>query len=220
VNIDDIVQKIELPEEPLAVIFKMQKELMVKYDGIERDNGFQVPEPPYNLDDSKVQARIKDMFWRATEELSEALETLPPLFQLSKWTEFWNTETSIRHFFEELSDALHFLVEASIIANFQELNILFNKLPVIKTSLGDTQPVEKHMAQVIFKMGSAANVFKNKPWKVTQMPTDIGQFRIKLFAVWLAFINLWKDLGCGQKQVYVLYCKKHIINKWRQKTNY
>lgn len=222
-NIDDVIKKIEIPEEPIIVaIFNHHRELMKKYDVIERKNGYYVPNPPYNLEDTKVQQRIKDMFWRVTEELAEAIETIPPEFQLFEWVQFWDTYPDIRHFFEELADALHFLVEASILVRLSLKEIQFNTLSDNYRSLsGFSHKVTMEIiAAIIFKMGIAANTFKNKPWKLTQMPTDIVKFKKQLVDVWEHFINLWKYLGCNQKQVYIFYAKKNLVNQWRQKTNY
>ena len=69
-------------------------------------------------------------------------------------------------------------------------------------------------------MGIAANVLKNKPWKLTQMSTDIQKFKNKLIATWIEFAFLWQELGCAKEDVYTLYTKKHDVNVWRQNTNY
>lgn len=222
-NIDDVIGKIEVPEGPIMVtIFSHQKKLMEKYDIIERKNNYYVPDPPYSLDDTKVQQRIKDLFWRVTEELAEAIETIPPEFQLSEWTQFWDTKPTVRHFFEELADALHFLVEASILANLDPKKIELDRLSHSGRSLSEFchKEVINRTTKVIFKMGFAANTFKNKAWKLTQMPTDIAKFRGQLITVWLFFIELWWYLNCTQKQVYVFYAKKNLVNQWRQETNY
>ncbi len=220
-NIDDVNQKIETPEEPIIAIFKLQKKLMEKYHDIELKNGINYPDEPWNLDDKAVQYIIKDMFWRVTEELAEAVETIPPLSQLSEWRKFWNTEVSVRHFFEELSDALHFLVEASIITGLNpKIEVRIHFKPPTAFNVNDDSGVRKHVAEIIFNMGLAANVFKNKPWKQTQISTDVQKFKNKLIDVWVDFITLWQKLGCSQEDIYILYVKKHDVNVWRQNTNY
>jgi len=223
VNIDDVIQKIEIPEGPVIVtIFNRHKKLMRKYDVIERKNGYCIPNPPYSLDNTKVQQRIKDMFWRVTEELSEAVEAIPTEFQLSEWAQFWDNQSNVRHFFEELADALHFLVEASILANLNPKEIKLDSLSYSDRPLSefDLDGAIDKVATVIFKMGFAANTFKNKPWKLTQMPTDINKFKKQLVGVWDSFTELWWYLNCTQKQVYVFYAKKNLVNQWRQETNY
>jgi len=223
VNIDDVTKKIEVPEGPIIVtIFNHHKKLMEKYDVIERKNGYYVPDPPYSLDDTKVQQRIKDLFWRVTEELAEAIEAIPPEFQLSEWAQFWDTEPDVRHFFEELADALHFLVEASILADLDPKKIVLDSLSDSNRPLSEfnLDGVVDKVADTILRMGFAANTFKNKPWKLTQMPTDIRKFGKQLIEVWGFFTYLWWYLNCTQKQVYIFYAKKNLVNQWRQETNY
>lgn len=220
-NIDDIAQKIGIPDKPIVAIFNLQKKLMERYDEIERQNGFDVPEPPYNLDDTKVQARIKDMFWRTTEELAEAIEIIPPVWEIRNWQKLWGEEANIRHFFEELADALHFLVETSIIAGLdskQEVQPLFSALDSTKRYFTDS--IKFDCLKIVLEMGIAANILKNKPWKLTQMSTDIAKFKNKLITVWSAFVSLLEILNCSEKEIYILYAKKNLINQWRQKTNY
>jgi dimeric dUTPase (all-alpha-NTP-PPase superfamily) len=230
-NIDDIIQKIEVPENIVKTIRGLQSQLMIKYDYIERKNGFLIPYPPYNLNDSLVQARIKDMFWRTTEELAEAYEILPGILQMNQWTTKWTTDDKIRHFFEEIADAIHFLIEASIIANLDfiklenlfkenipgEFSIHYSKSILDKIQVGE---IEKKIAYIIFSLGLSANMLKNKPWKQTQMETDIIKFLESLLTTWAYFINLFLYLACSQKHIYVLYAKKNFVNQWRQKTNY
>jgi len=222
-NIDDIVKRIEIPEGSIIVaIFNHHKKLMEKYDVIERKNGYYVPDPPYSLENTKVQQRIKDMFWRSTEELAEAVETIPIEFKLAGWVECWDTEPNVRHFFEELSDALHFLTEASILAKLNPVRIAFSNLldSNARFRAFSSSTVISRITDIIFNMGFAANTLKNKPWKLTQVSTDVAKFKDQLVDVWASFTDLWNYLKCNQEQVYIFYAKKNLVNQWRQKTNY
>lgn len=228
INIDDVIDKIDIPEgHVIRTIFKQQKQLMIKYDVIERKNGFQVPEPPYNINSHLVQHRLKDMFWRVAEELAEAVEVLPRVeVKLQDWPKHWSTNANIRHFFEEIADAMHFLVEASIIADMcvEDVVSVFNLLPYNKfkkeVSLQGTRVIRGACASIIFQLGLTANLLKNKPWKCTQMETDTANFNKMMKKTWQYFTMLCGHLACSQKYVYVLYAKKNLVNQWRQKTNY
>lgn len=222
-NIDDVVKEIEIPEGPIIVaIFNHHQKLMEKYDIIERKNGYYVPKPPHSLEDTKVQQRIKDMFWRVTEELAEAIETIPLEFKLAGWVECWDTEPQVRHFFEELSDALHFLTEASILAGLNPMRIVFSNLLDSNARFRalSLPTVISRVTDIILNMGLTANTLKNKPWKLTQVSTDVAKFEDQLVEVWTSFIDLWNYLKCNQKHVYIFYAKKNLVNQWRQKTNY
>lgn len=228
INIDDVIKNIEVPDVGMMPsIFQHQKELMVKYDEIERDNGLLVPDYRHgeeSIDSCLLQQRIKDMFWRMTEELAEAVECLPVP---KKWAEQWDKDVNIHHFFEELADALHFLVEATIISKInvtvvQPLTALLdsNKTEVSGINGWFNNGIRFSCAKVIFAAGTTANCLKNKPWKQTQMPTDVLKFHNCIVDIWAAFFRLFGYLGCDKKMVYVLYAKKNLVNKWRQETNY
>jgi len=92
----------------LPLIFKAQEELMVKYQEIER-----MPPWPMGFQAKPSQLWFKDFLWRVNEEISEAMEAL---FEIPgcKSTDLLHAHTT--HFFEEISDAIHFLVELMIIA--------------------------------------------------------------------------------------------------------
>jgi hypothetical protein len=232
-NIDD-VNRIEdvAPEERWPTIFAHQRKLMEKYDEIEREAGANVPEAPWSLDDKRVQWRLKDLFWRVTEELAEALEFVDDELLLG-WEEKWAESADVRHVFEELADALHFLVEASIVGDdnaeltVRELDrdVRFSLAHYEETDHGRmtlrTKDVLKHKSwDVVYRLGLAANTLKNKPWKQTHMPTDVWQFKGHLWEAWKAFLRIWVNLGCSQEQVFGLYFRKMKVNQFRQRTQY
>ena len=236
-NIEDVKNAIVCPPVIIPTIFKLQYELMLKYEYIEKNNGIHVPKLPGHLDDRKIQYRLKDMFWRFTEEICEAAEEIelhPNAFiGLTDWQKEWAGNSSLRHFFEELVDALHFLTEASIIADISSERIERSLSEVILPtdpegiiSINQTDPrsLVRQSDSIFFTLirsvGLAANCLKNKPWKVSEMPTDINRFQEYLYQVWKDFFRMWAALGGSAKMLYILYAKKHTVNAWRQKTKY
>lgn len=217
-NIDDVkkVDGVESVEDSIKGIFSKQEALMQKYGPIERSNGTDVPEPPYHLDDRKVQVRLKDMFWRTTEEIAEALECMPEKQYLASWSYWWEKKSDLRHFYEEIIDALHFLVEASIISNMSVKDVL-SAIRGVKCS-GNS--VTHTVMSFIEYMGLAANCLKNKPWKQTMMATDQKNYKAKLQLAWGHFWSLLDSLGLDYNDVYVLYVKKNKVNQFRQRSNY
>jgi hypothetical protein len=128
----------------LISIFDRQKELMTKYHDIEKNIGLmQTEDCPVNLHDKRGQARLKDFAWRTTEEIAEAMETIPVLNDLSdkianlrssdfdtnkafvmKHEELHTSiEDNILHFQEELVDSLHFFTEFTILCGITPLEI-------------------------------------------------------------------------------------------------
>jgi hypothetical protein len=128
----------------LISIFGRQKELMNKYHDIEKNIGLmQTEDCPVNLHDKRGQARLKDFAWRTTEEIAEAMETLPMIHELAdkvaelrvsdfpgadsfaiKHEEIQKSiEDNMLHFQEELVDSLHFFTEFTILCGISPLEI-------------------------------------------------------------------------------------------------
>jgi hypothetical protein len=229
-NVDDIkVESIEVPQEVFVALFDHQYKAQLQYEGIERRNGFYHPgpmRPP--IDDAQLQHWMKDMFWRTTEELAEAMECLdgnPNLtLEICKhmWRDKWEDQPDLRHFFEELADAMHFLINASIYAGLNPVSINANWDNLKAHPRRDTKPsiIIECVYHITMRMGLAANCLKNKPWKLSQMPTDIAAFRTKLLRVWGPFNALWLELGCTLPEVYQLYMRKYTVNTFRRETRY
>jgi len=237
-NLDDVKLEVECPGEVIQTIFKHQTELMFKYEEIETKNGIYVPKLPGSLDDRRVQYRLKDMFWRFTEELAEAAEEFilhPNSFRgLVNWEKEWVNNNAVRHFFEEIVDALHFLTEASIIAGLDPLYINGDLKNVLRASPQDgtilmnssyhpdvlLHSADRLFFPVIRSIGLAANCLKNKPWKISEMPTDVAKFKSMMHDAWSEFFRMWAALGGSEKMLYILYAKKNLVNQWRQETSY
>jgi len=222
-NIDDIRHEaIKIPGKDLFVnLFEHQHALMLKYEAIERKAGAIAPHAPWHIDDPKVQMRLKDMFWRVTEELAEAIEEE---VNLVRWADKWDTNADVRHVFEELADALHFLAEASIIANIPPgwVESIARDVYAPKFEYRVVMPLELNIMclEVIRELGLAANCLKNKPWKQTHMETDVSRFNERLCNAWRRMLYIFWRLGMIAQEVYVLYCRKLEVNKFRQETMY
>lgn len=219
-NMDD-VGSVQIPDGPIAGhIFAKQRELMHKYEEIERRKGAIVPDEPWHIDDFKVQQRIKELFWRTTEELAEALESPP---NLVSWREHWGNDESVRRFFEELADALHFLTEASIIVGIDPLDVHGLWLAV---ETHNPQPVMSESAlrtlvmRPVFHMGLAANCLKNRAWKQSPPATDVEKFKLRVMRTWESFFGLWTAIGADYQDMYQLYHRKNLVNQQRQATGY
>jgi hypothetical protein len=121
------VDDMELPEgDLLKTIFDEQAKLIEKYHSIEKDRGAIVVDPNDfgNLDYRFTQWRIKDLAYRTIEELSEATNCLKS--KPWKQSEIVVDKT---HYYEELADAFHFLVELLITSGLdaEDLALLYHK---------------------------------------------------------------------------------------------
>lgn len=206
-------------EDKLDQIFRRQLELMQRYHSIEKANGLSITEDvPVNLHDKAGQYRLKDFAWRITEELGEAFEALRIHPDIPE------------HYNEEIADALHFLVEFTILSgahlNFgiikgDKLDHLFEKLVGnFRSEIIIYEELLPFMAAVIESLAITCNCLKNKPWKNTQMMTDVTYFYTCLNHVWYNFAELCWESGLDADILLNLYFKKSEVNKFRQRTNY
>jgi hypothetical protein len=217
-NINDV--RVDLPSgDMLENIFNRQKELMEKYHVIEKSNGLLITEDvPVDIHSRFGQYRIKDFFWRFTEELGEALDCV----------DLKNQD----HFHEELADALHFLVEACILigitprdisgdGSYDKLEYLFSNAPVVNTEDINFYRIAIQFTRVMTKLSMSANCLKNKPWKQTHMLTDEPEFKSMVCRTFHEFIILCKFCGITiPRYLYSLYFKKSEVNKFRQRSVY
>ena len=215
------INEFEAPQVPsfglLDNIFSEQHSLMEKYIGIEADNHLlHTPDCPVDLDSPKGQARLKDFAWRITEELGEALEACRVHPDLPD------------HNREELIDSLHFLTEFTILAGVtverfdaggrDKLDELFSHCWVA-TSRQHTS-LYRDMGRTVGALAVACNCLKNKPWKNTQMMTDVDYFTQKVVQVWFRFAELCQRSGIDSQKLFNLYFRKSEVNKFRQRSNY
>lgn len=227
-NIDD-TQAPECPDTfdaAIQMMFERQKSLMQKYGPIERSNGGNVPET-LSLQDKHCQWRIKEDFWRTTEEIAEAWEHRDEFIkELAAWDTRFDENSKIRHFFEELADAMHFFIEATIHSDFDIVEEdLFSAYlaAVAETSEDRSLPAKKceeFCFEFIKKIGLAANELKIKPWKQTHMQTDVNRYKVLLKEAWELWFKVWSSLGCTYQFMFELYFRKSEVNKFRQRSNY
>jgi len=202
-NINDIKDTEEIPKNIWEAIFKKQLEVARKYQDIEgmgdlldRDD---------NIQTSNGQKWIKDFAWRTTEELAEAYEAV---YQINGDTNAETYQELLKHFKEELIDALHFLVEMTIIANHVNF-----KPHVVE----DEYP---NPWKVVYELGLMCNTLKNKPWKQSQMLTDQTQFTKHLNNAWTNFYALLRKEVGSDEDIYNFYFKKNEVNKFRIRSKY
>jgi len=182
-----------------------------------------MPPAPWMLDSAEHQIWIKDFFWRVTEELTEAIE------YLEKGSDYKDPL-----FIEEMSDALHFLVEPLVMLGVEPNDAVFNfagdadsvsfmEAPIAIKFVTKSEREAFHIAlmRVIFHLGVSANCLKNKKWKKTHTRTDTMKFYFHYREAWRIFIYTLRMLcKYSHQDIYELYHKKAIVNKFRQDTNY
>lgn len=196
--------------DKMEAIFNRQKELMVKYGPMEYASGVVATDKcPVNLNDKYGQAKIKDFSWRVMEELGEALEA----YRINDMV----------HFKEELVDGLHFLVELTINTGIDPFDGIGNdndKLEYMFNKNRSTLSLANRVSYFVEDIGCMCNCLKNKPWKQSQMLTDISKFTEKLRLVWDSYFRVLTYIFCDSNEVVDTYLKKSQVNKFRQRSNY
>ncbi len=208
-NVNDTKSSLEYSAEfALIDIFNYQHQLALKYLPIEKSNGLlQSDAIPGSIHDRFVQARIKDMTWRSMEEVAEALEA-------------YEAGDDV-HFYEELADALHFLVEKMLIVGFEPKHTLehyFNSLHTSGQSRG--RQLNSAVVGYLTAAGLSCNCLKNKPWKTSHMLTDTTKFMANIEHEWLSFIMLCKVAGFTPESLFNMYMRKNAVNQFRQNSGY
>jgi len=105
----------------LESIFKYQQSLIDKYLLIEAKNGIghglltddDYKDGKLDINSHRVQYLLKDMAWRITEELGEAMNNL----KNRPWKKM-HIKTNKAAYEEELIDAFHFFIELLITSGF------------------------------------------------------------------------------------------------------
>lgn len=205
-NVNDFECK-EYPQDLLGSIFSHQHELAIKYIPIEQKNGLCLYDQiPADIDNAKAQARIKDMSWRAVEEVAEAYEAY------EKGEEV--------HFLEELADALHFLIEKYLLCGFRPKHPLEWYFKRVGIGIPNTDRMDSYVGQFCVACGLTCNCLKNKPWKQSQILTDTEKFKRLLEAEFSQFIMLCSRAGFNPTTLYDMYMRKNQVNQFRQRSNY
>ncbi len=89
--------------------------------------------------------------------------------------------------------------------------------------------IDSHLGQARLKdfawrvteeIGEAMNCLKNKPWKQTQMETDVLHYKEELADAFHFFVELCILSGINSEDLFNLYFRKSEVNKFRQRSKY
>ena len=202
-NINDITDIPQVPPENyLKEIFFKQEALLKEYQSIEG-----IPDYPFDIDALDSQIWIKDFLWRTVEEMMEALEA--------------HYEGNEAHTIEEVADALHFIVEAMILAGVAPRTW---DLKEMVTNLNDnilkSESFDDVCLRVCYAAGLTGNTLKSKRWKQTQMQTDTQKFESYLKDTLETVIVSFIVLRCSVEEIFIYYFKKSEVNNFRIRTKY
>lgn len=214
----------------LDSIFEHQAELHEKYKPIETRNGtgFGIVDGrgDFDINDRYWQSLLKDFSYRVTEELTESAEAYALHLESTEETFGETNAVHFTHAVEELIDSLHFMTEYCIVIGLTPKEM---KLPEDADKLEhihEYKPVnlgKHHTAyyfDVIYNMGVASNLLKQRPWKNAHLITDEDRYYMWMTRAYFSLIHLLKYMGVSPEGIYEMYTKKNSVNNWRINSGY
>lgn len=76
------------------------------------------------------------------------------------------------------------------------------------------------MWDVTYHLNIARNFLKNKPWKQSQMMTNEIGFQEEIVKGFISLMGLFFTMGMTDRDLYFMYFRKNLVNRFRQKSNY
>lgn len=73
---------------------------------------------------------------------------------------------------------------------------------------------------VTYHLNIARNFLKNKPWKQSQMMTNEESYQEELVKAFIAMMGAFYEMGIDDTNLYYIYFKKNLTNKFRQRSKY
>lgn len=74
--------------------------------------------------------------------------------------------------------------------------------------------------EITYHLSVARNYLKNKPWKQTGVMTDERRYQEEIVIGFIEYMGYLKYCGFTAESIHVLFFKKHMVNKFRQKSQY
>lgn len=73
---------------------------------------------------------------------------------------------------------------------------------------------------VTYHLNIARNFLKNKPWKQSQMMTNEELYQEELVKAFIAMMGAFYEMEIDDTNLYYIYFKKNLTNKFRQRSKY
>lgn len=206
----------------LAQIFERQAEYLKSLRPIYRQNNFSLHAAPWPLDfqDRHCQEEFRLLAWRFTEEMVEAMET------------FENLAPRLAYH-EEISDALHFLIELCIATGISYTDLITGMAGTTHegTSFGPG-PGEDSLDFVfsrvsldpiysarwyapIRSISMAMMQLRQRPWRTDDRESNQPRFLLMMHATFYAFVNTCVRTGMNAEDLHRAYFAKAKINDER-----
>ena len=94
-------------------------------------------------------------------------------------------------------------------------------IPGFRNMNSELHDNEDHMLwKVAYHLNISRNFLKNKTWKQTQELTDGVRYQAEVVKAFIAYCGYLMVMGFTDYTFYVLFFKKHMVNRFRQKSGY
>ena len=87
-------------------------------------------------------------------------------------------------------------------------------------NLNDYSLYKSMLWDVTYHLNIARNFLKNKPWKQSQMMTNEEAYQEELVKAFICMMGAFYEMGIDDANLYYIYFKKHMVNRFRQKSLY
>lgn len=82
------------------------------------------------------------------------------------------------------------------------------------------QQMKVYLWEITYHLQMARNTLKNKPWKQSQMLTDLGQYENSLKKAAYALFTFLYFVGITKESAFHIYYKKNKVNEFRINSKY
>lgn len=194
---DMLVNNLQNSNEEQADAFAFFVELML-YANIQ-------PEDIYNF--------ISQKFLHRSKEASVESFRLSDIFKLG-------SELLIDY--RKPSHSLFSILTAdSLLENGYKPEQVFSYIPGFTHNSQSQHELEDHMIwKVAYHLNIGRNFLKNKTWKQTQEFTDGIRYQAEVVTAFIYYCGYLNIMGFTPENFYVLFYKKHMVNKFRQNSGY
>lgn len=175
----------------------------------------------WNMSSPKAQAEFKVLTQNFCEEVSELWEVVRDLDTIDFYDDPEKVmKARVAAITDEVTDCLNFL-NLMVIQSGQQQYVLDHLIYHGYLHMD----VQELLGVIVLKANLLCNLLKNRPWKKSQFPTDMGAFKTQLIDLYCMFIfyvrNLQSDTGIMTlEQLIKGFDRKIEVNYFRIKSGY
>lgn len=79
---------------------------------------------------------------------------------------------------------------------------------------------KKDLWDITYHLNIARNFLKNKPWKQSHIMSDEVRYQEQIVLAFIKMMGFFANIDITPENLYHIYFKKNMVNRFRQKSNY